>query len=62
MIAMAHALGLDVVAEGVETSAQQTFLERHGCDMAQGYLFSRPIEPDDVGAFLVRERGLAHVR
>jgi diguanylate cyclase (GGDEF)-like protein len=62
MIAMAHALGLDVIAEGVETQAQQAFLEGHRCDMAQGYRFSRPIDPDDIGAFLVRHRGLVPVR
>ncbi len=44
MIAMAHAMKLDVVAEGVETSAQRSYLDRHGCDIAQGYLFSRPVE------------------
>ena len=42
MIAMGHALELTVVAEGVETDAQRAFLDRHGCDMAQGYLFGRP--------------------
>jgi diguanylate cyclase (GGDEF)-like protein len=44
MIAMAHAMKLNVVAEGVETDAQRTYLDRHGCDIGQGYLFSRPVE------------------
>jgi diguanylate cyclase (GGDEF)-like protein len=48
MIAMAHALKLEVVAEGVETPAQRAFLQRHGCDLAQGYLFSRPIKAAEV--------------
>ena len=48
MIAMAHALGLEVVAEGVETSEQRGFLSDHACDLAQGYLFSRPVAPDAV--------------
>ncbi|HKN37715.1 MAG TPA: EAL domain-containing protein, partial [Acidimicrobiia bacterium] len=48
MIAMAHALKLEVVAEGVETEAQQSFLARHGCDMGQGFLFGRPVEADEV--------------
>ena len=52
MIAMAHALKLDVVAEGVETEAQQEFLARHGCDMAQGYLFGRPVEAAQIEAML----------
>jgi len=52
MIAMAHALKLDVVAEGVETEVQRAFLDRHGCDIAQGYLFSRPVEAKAVEALL----------
>jgi len=52
---MAHELGLSVVAEGVETEAQQEFLSSRGCDALQGYLLARPMEP---GAFLdlVRSR------
>jgi diguanylate cyclase (GGDEF)-like protein len=52
MIAMAHALKLEVVAEGVETEAQQSFLVRNGCDMAQGYLFGRPVGPAEIEAML----------
>ena len=43
MISMAESLGLDVVAEGVETQAQAEFLKAIGCDAAQGYLFARPV-------------------
>ncbi len=47
VIAMAHSLGLEVVAEGVESEAELTYLKSRGCDMAQGYLISRPLpEPD----------------
>lgn len=42
-INMAHALGLIVVAEGVETIEQRNFLREHGCDMAQGYLYAAPM-------------------
>jgi EAL domain-containing protein (putative c-di-GMP-specific phosphodiesterase class I) len=52
MIAMAHALKMEVVAEGVETEAQRAFLVRHGCDIAQGYLFGRPVEAAQVEAML----------
>jgi EAL domain-containing protein (putative c-di-GMP-specific phosphodiesterase class I) len=43
VIAMAHALGKQVVAEGVEVPAQLTYLRTHGCDLAQGYHFGRPV-------------------
>ena len=43
IIAMTDALGLNVIAEGVETEAQCDFLDRHGCHAFQGYLFSKPV-------------------
>jgi diguanylate cyclase (GGDEF)-like protein/PAS domain S-box-containing protein len=56
MVGMAAALGLQVVAEGVETEAQLAELQRLGCQLAQGYLFARPLPPDEVGPWL-RSRG-----
>ena len=43
IIVMAHKLGMQVIAEGVETEAQRTLLAAAGCDCGQGYLFSRPV-------------------
>jgi EAL domain-containing protein (putative c-di-GMP-specific phosphodiesterase class I) len=43
IIAMAQAMGLEVVAEGVETEANRAILEHSGCGAYQGYLFSRPL-------------------
>jgi EAL domain-containing protein (putative c-di-GMP-specific phosphodiesterase class I) len=43
VISMAQSLKLRVVAEGVETLQQLTFLQDHDCDEAQGYYFSRPV-------------------
>ena len=45
-IAMAHGLGLKVVAEGVETDGQLQHLKNQGCEFAQGYYFSEPISPE----------------
>jgi diguanylate cyclase (GGDEF)-like protein len=52
MIAMARSLRLEVVAEGVETLEQQTFLRHHACDQAQGFLFSHPVEPSEIARLL----------
>jgi EAL domain-containing protein (putative c-di-GMP-specific phosphodiesterase class I) len=41
-------MNLSVIAEGVETEEQAAFLLRHGCNLAQGYLYSRPVAPDDM--------------
>jgi EAL domain-containing protein (putative c-di-GMP-specific phosphodiesterase class I) len=48
IIGMGKALGLKIVAEGVETVAQERFLKAHGCDEIQGYLFSRPVPPESL--------------
>jgi diguanylate cyclase (GGDEF)-like protein len=58
IIAMAHSLGLTVVAEGVEKEEQLAFLEDRGCDEYQGYLFSRPVAPNEWTALF--ERGIGN--
>jgi EAL domain-containing protein (putative c-di-GMP-specific phosphodiesterase class I) len=55
IIVMAHRLGLQVVAEGVETTEQQQLLLRAGCDYLQGYLFSKPLPAQDF-EFLLKEQ------
>jgi diguanylate cyclase (GGDEF)-like protein len=56
-IQMAHSLGLQVVAEGVETEADKAFLQQHQCDRIQGFLFSRPVEAMALEQFLIDGRG-----
>lgn len=50
IIAMSHALNLEIIAEGVETEVQAEFLRSHECRYAQGYLFGKPVAPDKVSA------------
>ncbi|WP_373988830.1 putative bifunctional diguanylate cyclase/phosphodiesterase [Duganella sp. BuS-21] len=51
IIAMGHSLGLQLVAEGVETAGQAAILERMGCHYLQGYYIARPIAPDELLRF-----------
>jgi diguanylate cyclase (GGDEF)-like protein len=52
VLSMGRALGVQVVAEGVETEEQATRLRTLGCKLAQGYLFSRPVQPDAIDGLL----------
>jgi diguanylate cyclase (GGDEF)-like protein len=52
IIGMANNLGMEVIAEGVETQAQRDFLEWNGCKLYQGYLFSRPVPLADFSQLL----------
>jgi EAL domain-containing protein (putative c-di-GMP-specific phosphodiesterase class I) len=56
VLAMAHSLDLDVVAEGVEDEAQLTLLRRLGCEYAQGFYFSRAV-PDAEFVQIARNLG-----
>ena len=53
IIAMAHSLQLEVLAEGVEAETQRAILVAEGCDQAQGYLFGRPMPAADFEQLLV---------
>ena len=53
VIAIARGLHLEVTAEGVETAEQVGFLRGTGCDIAQGYLYARPMPLEDLIAWLV---------
>ena len=54
IINMAHGLGMEVIAEGVETSEQLEFLRSRGCDMGQGFLIARPVPVSELPAATAR--------
>ena len=58
MISMAHSLGYRVIAEGVETQEQLQVVSQLGCDIVQGYYFSRPVPADEM-AELLRQKGFS---
>ena len=60
IIALGRALGLTVVAEGVETAEQDAILKGYCCDQFQGFLFSRPVAPEQIGHLLSIGGSLAH--
>ena len=55
-IEIGHELGMEVIAEGVETKEQLDFLRRGGCDSAQGYLFTRPLPIQDLAVWLAERQ------
>jgi EAL domain-containing protein (putative c-di-GMP-specific phosphodiesterase class I) len=61
VIGMAHSLGMEVCAEGVETVDQLAFLRLQQCDRVQGFLYGRPMRADEVEAFLIRRGNTATV-
>ena len=58
IVAMAHSLKLNVIAEGVETIEQLEFLRQRNCQQAQGYYFARPLDPQQFEAFIAQ--GMSH--
>ncbi|RFU13866.1 EAL domain-containing protein [Rhodobacteraceae bacterium W635] len=61
MVTLGRTLGLDVVAEGVETSEQAIFLKAYGCDQLQGFHFSKPLSSDDFRRYVQDRNGSAQV-
>ncbi len=57
IIALAHSMGLGVIAEGVETEAQRQFLNNNGCKTFQGYLFGKPMAATSFEDWRVLWRG-----
>jgi len=57
IILMARNLGIDVVAEGVETAEQLALLTRFRCEQVQGYYYSRPLPLEDLASYLVAQEG-----
>ena len=62
IIDMAHRLNLSVIAEGVETSAQQAFLSQHRCDQLQGFFYGRPMPASEILQTLKQRSPLRAVR
>jgi diguanylate cyclase (GGDEF)-like protein len=54
IIELAHTLGVEVIAEGVETGEQAALLEEMGCDFGQGFYFSKPLPPEDLFKYLTK--------
>jgi diguanylate cyclase (GGDEF)-like protein len=61
-IELGHNLGLTVAAEGVETDHELAVLRRYGCDLAQGFLFARPMPAAELEAWLAKQPGFSNLR
>ena len=55
MIDLAHILDMEVVAEGVEQEHQMKTLKEYGCDIIQGYYYSKPLSADDVEKYIMKD-------
>jgi EAL domain-containing protein (putative c-di-GMP-specific phosphodiesterase class I) len=59
-IMLSHALGLSVVAEGIETPEELAWLRGHGCDVGQGYGIARPMMAADLPGWVAQQAGAAY--
>jgi EAL domain-containing protein (putative c-di-GMP-specific phosphodiesterase class I) len=62
IVALSRSLGIEIVAEGIETEMQLEFLRGEGCETGQGYLFSMPLFPEDFGWMLENRVSLPRQR
>ena len=58
IIALAHTLNLNVIAEGIETAEQLAFLHKYKCDFAQGFYFSKPVNAEDFEDFYLKQNNI----
>jgi EAL domain-containing protein (putative c-di-GMP-specific phosphodiesterase class I) len=49
---LARGLGMTTLAEGIETPEELAFLREHGCELGQGYLFSKPVPPEEIISYV----------
>ena len=61
IIQLAKNLGMQVIAEGVETVEQEAYIIAHGCDEGQGYLYSKPLPAREISLFLKQSRQTGNV-
>ncbi len=54
IIAVGHSMKMEVIAEGVEQEEQRVILDRLGCDGMQGYLFAKPMSPEEISKSLMK--------
>ena len=55
-ISLAHDLGMDVVAEGIETAEELEYVSQWGCDVIQGFLFSKPLDAESIHLLLSQQK------
>jgi diguanylate cyclase (GGDEF)-like protein len=56
IVVLSHSLGYEVIAEGIETAAQEELLESYHCDMGQGYYFAKPMSDEEIVSFYYQKK------